>query len=365
MGQTINQVRHFYYAKNISSNGKIADTDIVGTILVKGDKDKKHLYFQYKSPDGIVRSDIIDTDKIIYAKATKAGDMMHYLKRVKISLDPNVNGGEPVIGQEYIIKVAFRQYIGLGDEDQYYKYASVVATPDMKSTGSEKGCKLICALAQALYKNLKADKNTKLARVFVNNGALSLVDDKFNPSLYTSQTSLEIGEAPQDWVLGMMPDEVIPFDVQLLPITYNGEEVSWGTVEELDLKTASTSPEDVDHKWTRTGNGHNVADLEYFCMGARGDLYRGMGYPNVIRTQYLVDPDKEYDLLDIHYYFSDSNEGVQKSEKTITIACECTDTRDASTSEDSCKLNTLIEKINGVIPTEKKIEKLDNTADYK
>ena len=54
-------------------------------------------------------------------------------------------------------------------------------------------------------------------------------------------------------------------------------------------------------------------------MGARGDHYRMMGYPNIIKTEYLVDPEAAYDVIDIHYAFTDSNEGVQKSEKTITI----------------------------------------------
>ena len=46
---------------------------------------------------------------------------------------------------------------------------------------------------------------------------------------------------------------------------------------------------------------------------------RGMGYPNTIKTTYLVDPDAIYDTLDIHYFYTGSNESVQKSEKTITL----------------------------------------------
>ena len=54
-------------------------------------------------------------------------------------------------------------------------------------------------------------------------------------------------------------------------------------------------------------------------MGERGDVYRMMGFPNVIRTKYLVDPDLKYNTIDIHYAYVGPNEAVQKSEKDITI----------------------------------------------
>ena len=115
-----------------------------------------------------------------------------------------------------------------------------------------------------------------------------------------------IEEAEQPWVLGMMPQAFIPFTPQFLTITVDGEDRPWG------VATVVTSKKTVP-------DGHLIADLEYFCMGARGDIYRGMGYPNIIKTTYLVDPSAVYDVLDIHYFYTGSNESVQKSEKTITL----------------------------------------------
>ena len=54
-------------------------------------------------------------------------------------------------------------------------------------------------------------------------------------------------------------------------------------------------------------------------MGERGDVYRMVGFPNVIRTKYLVNPDSKYNVIDIHYAYVGPNESVQKSEKDITI----------------------------------------------
>ena len=69
-------------------------------------------------------------------------------------------------------------------------------------------------------------------------------------------------------------------------------------------------------------NGQLTADLEYFCMGERGDQYRMVGWPNYIHTEYLVTPTDEYDYLDVHYYFQGEGVRSDKSEKQITLVCK-------------------------------------------
>ena len=54
-------------------------------------------------------------------------------------------------------------------------------------------------------------------------------------------------------------------------------------------------------------------------MGERGDIYRMIGFPQAIRTKYLVNPDNKYNVINIHYAYIGPNEGVQKSEKDITL----------------------------------------------
>lgn len=78
-------------------------------------------------------------------------------------------------------------------------------------------------------------------------------------------------------------------------------------------------------------------------MGERGDMYRGIGYPNNIPTTYLVDPTVKYNVIDIHYAYVGSNESVQKSEKTITLVVP----KVGATNSASNKLaNDIIEAIN-------------------
>ena len=130
--------------------------------------------------------------------------------------------------------------------------------------------------------------------------------DTKESTLTGTYTGIVIEEAPQEWILGVMEQTPVNFTLQPGTITVNGDDRIWGTVKQV----ASTSS---------IPDGHKIADLEYFYMGERGDVYRMVGFPNVIRTKYLVDPDTKYNVIDIHYAYVGPNESVQKSEKDITI----------------------------------------------
>lgn len=303
---SINQVRHLYVEKALKTDNNLLSTDAAGSILPKADTAKTTLYFQYMSPAGIVSSDKITIANIISAKATASGSMAHKLARYEVTL--SALAPAPVQAQEYVLRLAFRQYIGLGEDDQYFKYGFVKATSGMTASNFYK------ALALSLAKNI-ANETTPLVNIYLNSTAADGTDVPVTSATKeanlnkTDYDKIIIEEVQQDWILGKMPQAFIPFSVQPTTITVDGEEIIWGDVK----KVASTK---------KVENGHNIADLEYFCMGARGDMYRGMGYPNNITTTYLVDPSKKYDVLDIHYSYIGSNESVQKSERTITIVCE-------------------------------------------
>lgn len=325
---SINQVRHLYVAKTLKTGANLLATDAAGSILPKGDTAKTHLYFQYMSPGGIVRSDIIDTDKIISVSATKSDALRHPLKRVLLTLDGGVSNA-PVAGQEYITRIVFSQYIGLGEEDKNQKYGYVKAGANMSASDFYK------AMALSIVANVSRD-TTPLLTVYLKDASSETEVKKATKAadLTGTYTGIILEEAIQSWELGTMPQEYIKFDVQPMEITYNGGNYIWGKVEK------ATPAHYVD-------NGHNIADLEYFCMGARGDHYRMMGYPNVIKTTYLVDPTAKYDTLDIHYAFTDSNESVQKSEKDITLVCVDDGSHTA--------MKALITAVNAKLPTDKQI----------
>lgn len=298
---SVNQVRQLYVATALKTPHVLA-SDAAGSIAVKNDTVKSHLYFEYKGADNLMRSDLIDTKNILYAKATDATAMAHDLKSVTIALDSNVNGGAPVAGQDYILRIAFKQYVGMSDEDQYFKYGMVHAYAGMDAS------KFYKVLAVSLAKNFSREV-VPLIKIEIKTASATteVTPTTKVADLTGTYTGVVITEVEQPWRLGVMAQTPVYFTVQSVPVTVNGDERYWATLTESTSGSIS--------------NGKTIADLEYFCMGERGDMYRQVGWPNNIPTTYLVDPAKAYCVFDIHYAYVGSNESVQKSEKTITIVC--------------------------------------------
>lgn len=318
-----NQVRQLYVAEALKKSHVLA-SDTAGSIAVNSDTAKNHLYFEYKGADNLMRSDLIDIKNILYAKATDANAMAHKLKAVTVTLDSKVSAA-PVAGQDYILRIAFKQYVGMSDEDQYFKYGMVHAYAGMTADEFYK------VLALSIAKNFSREavplikievhsKATKSKGGFDSNGYMVVTpttkdngkSDATNPyyaasTLVTDIDNIRITEVEQPWRLGVMAQTPVYFTVQPVAVMVNGDERIWATVTEGTNGTI--------------GNGKKIADLEYFCMGERGDMYRGIGFPHNIVTTYLVDPTKTYYTFDIHYAYVDNNESVQKSEKDITIVC--------------------------------------------
>lgn len=327
-----NQVRQLYVAKELKSPSVIA-TDKAGAIAVKNDNTKTHMYFEYMGAGGMTRSDLIDIKNILSVKATDADVLVHNLAKYKLTLDKGVNGGEPVAGQDYLLRIAFRNYIGLSEEDQYFKYGMVHAVSGMTASDFYK------TLVLSLVKNFSREEEG-LLKFYLETGGVDAGTVAGTPTEVTkysdvsklngTYTGIVIEEAPQEWILGVMEQVPVNFTLQPDTIIANGDERIWGTA----MKVASTNS---------ITNGHKIADLEYFCMGERGDQYRMVGFPNVIRTKYLVDSELKYNVIDIHYFYAGSNEGVQKSEKTITLVMP----KVGDNNSVSNKLaNDIIDKIN-------------------
>ena len=327
-----NQVRQLYVAEALKSPNVTA-TDAAGSIAVKSDTAKTHLYFEYMGAGGMTRSDLIDIKNILYAKATDADDLAHDLAKYKLTLDASVNGGTPVAGQDYILRIAFRNYIGLSEEDQYFKYGMVHAVADMTASDFYK------TLALSLVKNFSREEEG-LLKFYLETGGTEagtvagtpteVTKDTKESTLTGTYTGIVIEEAPQEWILGVMEQTPVNFALQPDTITVSGDDRIWGIVK----KVASTSS---------IPDGHKIADLEYFCMGERGDVYRMVGFPNVIRTKYLVNPDTKYNVIDIHYAYVGPNESVQKSEKDITLVVPKVG---SANSESNTLANDIITAIN-------------------
>lgn len=307
-----NQVRQLYVATDVKEGAAhVLATDTVGTIALKTDNAKSHMYFEYRGVGGLVRSDLIDVDKVLYAKATPASALARKLKKATVTLDATVNGGNPIAGQDYILRIVFRQYLGMSDEDQYQKYGMVHAYASMTASDFYK------TLAISLAKNFSREL---VPLVKFKIGATEVTPNTKLADIAGDADSLVIEEVEQPWTLGIQEQVPVYFEVYPTTVTFNSDERIWGEVEMGDTGAANAIKD-----------GKIIADLEYFCLGERADQYRNIGWPNAIPSKTLVDPTKEYHVLDIHYAYVGSNECVQKSEKDITIV-----------SADKADINTLI-----------------------
>ena len=189
-------------------------------------------------------------------------------------------------------------------------------------------------MALSIAKNLSKDV-TALVDVYLYDGSVETKVEASTKkeSLTGTYTAIRFAEAVQPWHLGLMPQAVIPFEVQPVDVLVDGDHRIWGKVESYDTK--ASLPE-----------GQLIADLEYFCMGERGDQYRNMGWPNVIPTKYLVDPSKKYDVINIHYFYQGDGISVQKSEKDIQIVVS------RPGENDYTNINALIQAIKDIVPAE-------------
>lgn len=275
-----NQVRQVYVVSDVDT---VSESANVGTLAVNSGSNITWL--EYKGADTVLRSDLITQSKVKDARATRYDKLSRGLKKFELTIDTAINGGNPVTGQEYIVGLTFREFISNSPDNQDYVNASVYATSTMTKSD------LLIALKNAIVKNLSHDIDKRLS-ITVNSEVTA--------------TKIIIEEVEQPWILGKKSSVPVNVDIQTRQITYNGDSLNWGVVTQV----AST---------TTVNDGRIMADLEYFLMGERGDIYRGMGFPNNINTTYLVSPSTEYNVIDITFAYSGENESVQESRKVLSL----------------------------------------------
>ena len=306
-----NQNRHLYVVN--AYKAAVAATDNVGTIG-NFKVANNELYFLYRGADTMLKSDRIQLKNLDYCKYIAAAEMLTPLKSVEITLDSEVNGGDPIPGQDYVLRITFRQFYALGDENVYIKDAAVHVT-----SAIDTAAKFMTAMKDALDKAFSREIGaTKTENPYL----------KFE----VSSSKLVITEKEQPWHLGLGAQEQVYFDVIPTTVYFDGDDFNWGVVtdatpaklvEDTDSESSTYQQmipnEDLVAGTNAIGNGKKIADLEWFCMGERGDQYRMMGYPNYIPTTYLVDPTQEYDVIELHHAFTDTGVNSYRSEKDITL----------------------------------------------
>lgn len=314
-----NQFRNLYVMKTYKASESALAA--VGDTTLKVDTAKNSMYLVYKDTEDNLTSDIIDLKNLLYVKSTKAADMARKLNSQSVTLNE-----DPISGQDYVLNVEVRNFVALGDDSTHIKFGAVHAVKGMTKSDFYK------AMAVNLAKNLSREPspilNVSLNKYngtgTTNTKVAILVNGKIqNLAALTSTktyTSIIIDEVEQPWRRGVAQVEPVNFNTTCGTVLVDDNDVIWGTVEKEEGDPIN--------------NGKQIADMEWFYHGTRGDIYREATYPDNFDFKPLVDETKAYSTLDIHFAYVGPGVEVAKSERTITVVCA-----------DATELNKLITAI--------------------
>lgn len=296
---SINQVRHLFVA-NTATMPSATNTDYYngtpsaeGNAVVCGKKGADaFLFIKHYGKGGIVASDKILKENLVSATFTSIDDLKSKIGNHTIQVT------SAVAGQVYEIKLQFIHYGGLGEQDQTYKIGMYKAKSD------DTAALIAAGLAKSLQDALGLDNAANAADLTHYKEQLCTIT--------VNSDTITVHEADLSglWKRGKISVEYMPIHVFLGNI-YTSDDYEtdeWATVTH---NASLTTVNDAAKK---------LADLEYFCMGARGDEYRGMGYPRNFDTEYfLTGGDTLYGIIDLQYFYQGDNEDIQKSQKTLSI----------------------------------------------
>ena len=300
-----NQVKQLYVAKAVD-----ASLDTIGDIKFFAAGDNQ-IAAKYVGNDGKVRTDIIDL-ATLKGKAVKASSMAEYLENAFIA------STSAVAGQDYILKVTLSEFGGMTPEDKGFILADYTA----KTGDAAKD--VLAGLAVALANNASKAAYNKVINVYVTTAANASTSLTLNSNLwaveagadvatvvaYGSLTAIIVEAAEQPWSLGKNDGARVGIQISSDKILSSGVETSWATVT---YNTARPS--------AQIKNSKKIADLEYFAFGERGDIYRGINWPNNFEFKGLVDPDAQYGYhaIELTFAYQGDAEDIQKSPKEMVI----------------------------------------------
>lgn len=267
---SVNQATHFYVVADITEDSVKTTKD--GDVKIVGLGAKKDL-----------ATDLINKNKVLSVTHTTVEGLAPTVKAKTITVSATEAG-------EYIMRVIIENYFSESPSGSYIKHASAYVGAGATAA------KIAEALEVSLKKGLKRD---------------------IEPAFDVTRAGAVITITPlaTEWVLGRKASVIPAITVELVPVDPMEAEASWGSVADVEVEDLSTvvAP-------NRNLAIEKLRDYEYFCLGERGDQYRGIGWPHNVETKGEGENITADDyVVTVHYYEDLSNEAVQKSEKTAVF----------------------------------------------
>ncbi len=274
------QARHFYV------------TNTVENIVKDGGEFVK---IDVGSSFAAASSDIIEKKQVEYINITsQLNKLVRPRKKVTVGIDSNIlDSGNVPAGFHYVLKIIFRQYVSNSDEDRLVKIADVYTKTSITPA------QFMAKLKESIDLNLAAEESASGVTLLTRT---------------VSGNTLVLTETYMPWKLGKMSVATLPFEVVAEPVEIDNIEVDWATITPAAVAKDSSD--------TLAG-ARKLADLEWFCLGERGDIYRGITWPLNFDPTYQIDATgaTAYSVVDLTYFYMGNNEDIQHSRKTITLAC--------------------------------------------
>lgn len=243
-----------------------------------------HIYFNAENG---LRSDLIEKKNILSVTSVNVAKLNMGVVPVTLTLNNVALEDTKVIPGEYVVRFVINNYYGPSMYDGAIKHAAVFVGANMTQED------FFAALKKSIETNLKRE-----------------IEKPFKVT--ADATSMTVTPVPTEWKLGTKAMTVPSIEILGIWKDFgNGFEEEWLIV----TPAAEATP-------VAQSGVKKLCDLEYFCLGERGDIYRNVGWPYVVETKGVLDAtaaNDAYDVVTIHYAYVGANESVQKSEKTMVL----------------------------------------------
>jgi hypothetical protein len=263
----------------------------------------KDFVIALKTPQSVFKSDIVKFGKVLkYKGLDHAARVLRQITLSSIGV-PATAG----LKAEYMVDIRLYNFGSLSVEDYKIFHGHFVLT---QTSGPLNAQTVVDGLIDNLNKNLSkepgATTTTNPLFTFVRTGS-------------AGSSALVITAKDQEVELGKKEGRPLEFDVSLKIKTADGDPA----LTHVNTVTAAGKP--------GVGTGRQVALMEYFYRGNRGDSLRGVGYPYdwTKATKTFANPAGAYDLVEIKHYVSGDGLNALIMPKELTVAAlESADIKD-------------------------------------